>query len=252
MVRQREEAQVSHKLDRTVVTDIDKHINRMFIKAVRDKTRGRASIIGEEESFIVEGSSELWVVDPLDGTGEYVRSTKEDGSPLLDTERTTCFGAAVLRASQPQIAVANNPYKLEMLFGDRTTGEIWLHRRPLDLSQTDLCTARFESGLPYDYAHWDDAPVDLRFLEDRMGHSPSGSYSAIWQACMVAKGESAFAVFPGDTIHDIAPGALLVEMAGGVVSDLHGEPLDWQNLRGAVYAANPYVHEGAMQMLDNA
>jgi hypothetical protein len=41
-------------------------------------------------------------------------------------------------------------------------------------------------------------------------------------------------------------------MAGGVVSDLRGEPLDWQNLQGAVYAVNPYVHEGAVQMLDNA
>lgn len=99
-----------------------------------------------------------------------------------------------------------------------------------------LAQEELTQGVAYDYCYWDDAAIDARFLEAVIGVPPLGSYSAINQACDVARGKSAFAVFPGDTIHDIAPGALLVDLAGGAVS------VRWDNLSaGAVYAVNPRV-----------
>jgi fructose-1,6-bisphosphatase/inositol monophosphatase family enzyme len=50
MVLRRNEAQVSQKLDRTVVTDVDKEINRAFIESVKSRFGDDVSIIGEEGS----------------------------------------------------------------------------------------------------------------------------------------------------------------------------------------------------------
>lgn len=245
----RTSATTHHKPDGTVVSDVEEHINHMFIQSVRWWTNDQATVKGEEESFIVPDSEEIWTVDPGDGSGEYVRDTKEDGSPLPDDERTTCFGAAVIRCNELQLSVINNPFRGELLFtqsgfAPRMNGEY-----VTPLAHTKIGSAEFNSELPYDYVHWDGAPVDTRVLESTMIQAPLGSYSAIYQTFMVATGKSAFSVFPGDTIHDIAPGAFAVEAAGGVVSDVYGEPLDWNDLRGAVFAASPRIHEAVIRQL---
>ena len=58
------------KEDRTVVTIIDKKINKYLIDKVKEKYPEH-SVIGEEESYKTD-SKYVWVCDPLDGTGMYV------------------------------------------------------------------------------------------------------------------------------------------------------------------------------------
>lgn len=239
----REAALASEKLDRTVVTDVDETINRRYIQAVRARSGGADSVLGEEQSARVEGSNKVWIVDPVDGTGEYVKTD------LTDDERTSCVGAAMLQAGQLQLAAVYNPFRKEFFVADRDQDAAFLNSERLDLTRTAVGQLALGPDMPYDFCHWEGATTDARFFEALIGVPPIGSYSAINQACDVARGRSAFAVFPGDTIHDIAPSALMVELAGGVVSDVDGEPLDWQNLNGAVYAANSRIHARVIQEL---
>jgi myo-inositol-1(or 4)-monophosphatase len=244
MVEARERALVSDKLDRTVVTDVDKAINRWLIEAVRARSDGRASVIGEEESARIEGSEEEWVIDPVDGTGEYVDQS------LSDSERTSCVGIAKFERGRLQFSVVFNPFRDELFVADRGLGGAFLNGEPLNLRQTDAGIVPFAPGLPYDFSYWEGAAIDARSLEYVMDRPPIDSYSCIYQACMVAKGESAFSVFPGNTIHDIAPSALLVELSGGTVSGVDGQPLDWRNLNGAVFSVNQDVHDGVIAHLN--
>lgn len=239
-------AVVSRKLDRTVVTDVDVDINNLFIEEVRDIFGSKTSVAGEEVSARSHGNviGKLWVIDPVDGTGEYVDSS------IPNAERTSCVGIAMLEEGDLQLSVVYNPFRNELFVAQRTGGTT-LNGRRLDVSMTAVSSSRFERGLPYDYCQWDGGQVDARFLEKLLGE-PLGSYSAINQACDVARGRSAFAVFPGDTIHDIAPAAMQVLGARAVVSDIHGERLQWNNLRGAVYAANPGIHAEVIRHLAKA
>jgi myo-inositol-1(or 4)-monophosphatase len=235
MVGARTEAFVSKKLDKTAVTDVDTLINTWFIEAVRDHAGDRASVLGEEASARVEGSEETWVIDPVDGTGEYIRPD------IPDSERSSCIGAAMLRNGQAQLSVVLNPFRNELFVADRDLGGAFLNGQRLDLQQTEAGQTTFGPDIPYDYTHWQGAASDPRFFEELVGRPPIGSHSAIYQACDVARGRSTFDVFSGNTIHDIAPGAVIVELAGGAVSDVDGRNLNWGNLHGAVYASNRQI-----------
>jgi fructose-1,6-bisphosphatase/inositol monophosphatase family enzyme len=246
----RRQARATKKLDRTDVTDWDQKIERDFREEIQARSEGQDSVIGEEEeSGPLTGIGTEWIIDPIDGTGEYVRDNKENGEPIEDSERTTCVGIAQFKDGVLMRSVVYNPFKRELFVADRELGGAFLNGERLDLRQTEAGRTSFGPGIPYDYAHWDGAPTDARFFEEMIGGPPIESYSAINQACDVARGKSAFDVFPGNTIHDIAPSALMVELAGGEVSGVDGQPLDWQNLNGAVYAVNPQVHARVVQEL---
>lgn len=222
------------KLDRTDVTDADERINKQFIKAVKLREGDRASVHGEEKSRKVRGAKRTWIIDPLDGTGEYV----DDSIP--DAELTVCVGIALMIEGRLVLAVVFNPFRGEWFVteGSNTT----LNGRRIQCSP-----AAFRPGVPYDYSHWNGARPDLRRLERSLG-KPIGTYSAIYQACLVASGRSAFAAFPGNTIHDIAPSALLVASTGRV-TDFRGRRLDWSDLNHGVLYASRAAHAAALEAI---
>lgn len=241
----RDEAEATEKPDRTVVTEWDKRIEREFREVVYTRSNGQDKVIGEEEkSEPLSGVGSEWIIDPIDGTGEYIRDDIED------SERTTCVGIAQFKDGRLVRAVVYNPFRRELFVADDELGGAFLNGELLRVTDTEIGSTPFVPDIPYDYAHWDEAAIDPRFFEQVLGRPPLGSFSAINQGLAVARGHSAFAVFSGNTIHDIAPAAKIVEMAGGIVSAPDGQPLDWQNLNGAVYSANQTVHAGVVQELN--
>jgi len=246
----RQHAIVTDKLDRTKVTDWDKRIERDFREAIDTRSEGVDSVIGEEEeSEPLTGVGNEWIIDPIDGTGEYIRDDHESGEPIQNDERTTCVGIAQFKDGRLVRSVVYNPFRRELFIADDELGGAFLNGTPLRLAEDEAGRTQFVPGIPYDYAFWDGAAIDPRFLEDELGRPPLHSYSSINQGLDVARGRSTFAVFAGDTIHDIAPAAKVVEMAGGIVSGPCGLPLDWHNLNGAVYAANPELHVSVVHAL---
>jgi myo-inositol-1(or 4)-monophosphatase len=226
---------VKLKLDRTEVTNADTAINQEFIEAVSRRSRGKDSVRGEEASRQA-GQERVWVIDPIDGTGEYTDPKVPSG------RRTSCVGIALFVRGGLKLAVVYNPFRDE-LFTVGADGPAQLNGRPLGRIGMPC-----KPGAPYDYCHWDGAAFDLRGLERPLG-KPLGVYSAIYQVCMVAASRSSFAAFPGNTIHDIAPGALMVARLGGIVTDFSGRPLRWNDLRYGVLYATPNSHAQALRLI---
>lgn len=234
---------VTKKLDRTDVSNVDIAVNKDFEQKVAVLSEGRASVTGEESSYEVADSEEEWIIDPVDGTGEYIDDT------LSDHERTSCVAIALFKNGEPQLSVVYNPFRDELFYADKELGGAFLNGERLDLSQAQDQYAALSPGIPYDFCHWDGTEIDARFFEEMLGRPPLGNYSAIYQACAVAKGESAFAVFPGNTVHDIAPADLLVRLAGGVSTRVDGTPHDRSDLNGAVYSSNNALHDDVVRAL---
>lgn len=236
MVRMRQGVGVRRKLDRTAVSDADTEINAEFIVEVRQHSGGRDAVRGEELSADVLSAERVWIIDPIDGTGEYINESVPLG------RRTSCVGIALMVRGEIVLAVVFNPFK-NMLFTVERGGRPTMNGRPIRCS-----SQRAARGVPYDYCYWSGARPNLPRLEQTFG-APLGVYSAIWQACMVAAGQSAFAAFVGNTIHDIAPGALLVIRAGGLVTDFQGRPVNWSNPGPGVLYTNRASQAAALSAL---
>lgn len=237
LVRLRRSTTRSKKIDRTDVTGVDISVNDDLILDVGRREGPDTSVLGEERSHNGCGRR-VWVIDPVDGTGEYVDDS------VQDEHRTTCVGIGLLVDWRPVLSVAYNPFRREMFTATRT-GPTLLNGRTVQCSGL-----RPGTGVPYDYAHWNSAAHDLPRLEDTLGKR-LGSYSAIYQACMVASGRSTFAAFAGDTLHDVAPAVLLVRGAGGVVTDFQGRELTWQSLAPGVLYASRAAQEYALGILSS-
>ena len=236
MINMRQSAGVKIKIDRTAVSEADTDINARFIVAVRRHSGGHDAVRGEELSADVASAERVWIIDPIDGTGEYI-----DGS-VPAALRTSCVGIALMVRGEIVLAVVFNPFK-NMLFVVQKGGQSTLNGRPIQCS-----SQRAARGVPYDYCHWSGARYNLPRLEQTFG-KPLGVYSAIWQACMVAMGQSAFAAFVGNTIHDIAPGALMVIRSGGLVTNFQGGPVNWANPAAGVLYSNRASHAVALTAL---
>lgn len=229
-------ATVRTKGDGTPVTNIDEDVNVMFVSDVRSYTGRRVSIVGEEFSSTINGADLTWVIDPIDGTEEYASS-------MPDKQRTSCVAVALLKKGVVMVSAVYNPFTNELLSASREEGVVRLNGRRL-LVNVHL---PFAGGLPYDYSTWRGAKVNTANLSQVMKRPRRGAGSAIWQACEVARNRNAFAAFPGNKLHDIAPSALIVEMAGGVVTDARGG--DVMSLNGAIYAVSADVHAEVVRMI---
>jgi|GEM_PF-6849449 len=258
----REMAAASNKIDNTLVTTIDKANSMRFRRMVRAAYGPDARIHDEEAEKVRPADADIvWAVDPLDGTGQYGATFEHPvtGSPIRpgepipqdarlidDARRSTSIGVVLFKQGVPQVAAVYAPYQNKLFVASEALGGAYLNGNRLDLSQMAVARQTYGPGITYDIASWPGSLTDPRHLRLELGRAPNGTYSAIMQGCEVAEGRSStFAVFTGDTLHDIGPAAYILQKAGGVVTDLYGNDIDWNNLKGAIYAANPSLHQGA-------
>lgn len=219
---------IQRKPDKTLVTHVDLAIQDFVIDAIQHAFPGH-TVIGEERSYGSKDASHIWHIDPLDGTGEYIEG--EDPAAL-----TYGFGLAKQYEGALEVGLFFNPSKNELYTAAHGRGAF------LNGKRMHVGRQQFVPGIAYDYSYWQGAQPDPRILGSILG-SPLNHHSAIYQSCMVALGESAFSVFPGNTAHDVAPGAILVAEAGGRVSDLRGASHDWRSeIYGAVFS-NSICHQ---------
>lgn len=174
-----------------------------------------------------------WVVDPLDGTTNFLRSIPHYAVSI-----------AVLRAGKVDIGVIYDPCKNE-LFSAIRGGGAYLNGSPIQVSNAgQMSGALLATGVPYSgdrLQRLDSFVGTLRGLLAlqtsgirRLGaaaldlaYVAAGRYEGFWEADL--------------SIWDIAAGALLVEEAGGIVSGLNGD--DHYLLSGNILAATPVVHD---------
>lgn len=241
MRAERDRAIYRLKPDGTRVTDVEQDINDVFLTEANELTNSLGDIIGEEGSSRVINGRVSWLIDPIDGTRQY---TDSNTKKLNEKSRHSSIGIAKIDSGVLTTAVVMNPFRGELYYSDRKLGGAYLNSSHLELARLGLDQAEFNPDMRYNYTFYKGASFDRKRIRNLMENKPSGHIgSTLYQACMVARGLLAFSVFPGRSAHDIAPGALMVELSGGQVSDIEGAPLDWKRPNGAIYAVSRSVHE---------
>jgi myo-inositol-1(or 4)-monophosphatase len=235
--RWNEARNVSYKGEIDLVTDSDHRSEEAIVAVVRARFPEH-QILAEEGSVGGQSQEYRWIVDPLDGTTNYAH-----GYPHFSVS------IALERGGNTLIGVVFDPVRDE-LFLARSGGGAWLNGRPLAVSAVDqLLRALACSGFPYDRARF--GPVLKRWAHFAgRCQALRRTGSAALDICYVAAGR--FDAFWEDSLHpwDAAAGVLLVQEAGGRVTNFAGAPADMY--AGEVLVTNGALHDVMIAELANA
>lgn len=189
-----------------------------------------------EEGGGARQAATRWIVDPLDGTTNFVH-----GFPAFAVSLALQVDGALVAAC------TYDPLRDELYAAAPGTGA-WMDDRRLRVSSTPtLADSLLLTGFPYDRR--ERAEYYLRFvraaIEATQGIRRAGAASLDFAhvAAGRADGFWEFGLRPWD----VAAGSLLVEEAGGRVTDMEGGPLDLDRPR--LLATNGLIHEALSQML---
>lgn len=226
---------LKEKEGNTPVTIADTTINRLVIDSVRDKYPTHA-VIGEEQSFDHENAEYVWVCDPIDGTAPFVM-----GVP------TNVFSLAMVdpKDGQPVMAVVYDPYMKRKYWATKNGGAC-MNGKPISVNKVDSLDKAMVGGSSKRSNVVRNAELRAAIIA-RCFRSLAYS-STIYEAMLVASGQIAAAVFVGFGCHDVASSKLIVEEAGGKVTDVFGHEQRYdRTIKGAI-VSNGLIHEQIVEL----
>ena len=230
-----QELQVETKPDLTPVTDADRDAEQL-IRAQLARVRNRDSVLGEEFGTTGSGSRQ-WVVDPIDGTKNFVR-----GVPVWATL------IALIDDGVPVVGLVSAPALQRRWWAGAGTGA-WAGRslakaERLGVSSVDRLE---DASLSYSsLSGWKDRGRRDDFLEltDRVWRTRA--YGDFWSYCLVAEGTVDLAAEPELNLYDMAALVPIVEEAGGRFTGLDGAPGPFS---GHALASNGLLHDQALELI---
>ncbi|HEV8125430.1 MAG TPA: inositol monophosphatase family protein [Gemmatimonadales bacterium] len=219
------------------VTGVDRRAEEIIRETLLAGEPG-STVVGEELSPEVVTSGLVWIVDPLDGTTNFLHGLRDHAVSIAAAVDGELVAGVVLEVP------ANRLYRAWL------GGGAWLGERRLKVSSiTNPADALIGTGFPYsDFSRMEEYLDQFR----RVSTATAGVRrpgSAALDLRSVAEG--AFEGFWEQRLSawDIAAGMLLIREAGGKVTDLTGGDLGIEH--GAVVAGNPAIHEWLLTTLNH-
>ncbi len=226
---------VSLKGPADIVTAVDVEVQAMIARRLR-RAFPNHGVLAEEGLDTTAGAEWRWIVDPLDGTKNFAR-----GIPSF------CVSIAAERERRVELGVVYDPIYDEMFVGVCGSGA-WCNGRRIHVSKaSDLAGAFLATGLPNRVRRFAGpvARVFGRFAARCLGVRDRGAGAL--DLCYVACGRFDGYWEVDQSPWDIAAGALIVEEAGGRMSDFRGGSFDIY--RGETVASNGKIHDQMLAVL---
>ena len=222
---------VDTKPDRTPVTEADLAAEAAML-ALLSSERPDDAILSEEAG-VSGDSSRQWVLDPIDGTKQFLR-----GLPSWATL------IALREADETTVAVVSAP-----ALGRRwwaTLGAGAFSDRGEQLQVSGVGSLADSMLVHAELSAWDSVGGPEPLLELARECWQSRGYGDFWIHCLVAEGAADIAAEPGPSLWDLAAPALIVEEAGGQFSSLNGK--QGPN-HGSALSTNGLLHSSALTVL---
>jgi histidinol-phosphatase len=226
---------VMTKPDLTPVTDADESVE-VGIRRTLSRARPRDAVLGEETGSTGH-SQRRWVVDPIDGTKNFVR-----GLPVWATLISLMVDDEVV------VGVVSAPM-LNRRWWAMTGGGAWTGKSLLRATACQVSdVSRIEdASLSYSSLHgWDERGRLDDFLSLSRRCWRTRAYGDFWSYMLLAEGAVDIATEPELALHDMAALEVIVREAGGVFTSLDGEP---GPAGGSALATNGKLHDQALAFL---
>ncbi len=229
-----EQIKVSAKRDKDFVTEVDKAAEEAIIGVLHEAYPDHAILA--EESGASGDSEHVWIIDPLDGTTNFIHGFPQYAISIAQAHK------GVL-----QHAVIYDPNRNELFTASKGAGAYLNERRIRVSKRTKLNEVLIGTGFPFRYFEHVDAYLGI--FRDMM-HKTAGVRrpgAAALDLAWVAAGRIDGFWELGLSPWDMAAGALLITEAGGLVGDLSGE----QNYleTGNIVGGNPKVFAQLLQII---
>lgn len=225
----------SYKLDGSPITDSDRLINELVISGVK-KYFPDHNVLSEEGSSLENKSEYVWVCDPIDGTIPFSR-----GIPLCT------FSLALVKDGEPILGIVYEPFTKKIFFAEKGKGA---HLNNKIIRVSGLKTAERSLVAVEDFYHTHFDLSGLFGILEKQNIHVSKFCSYIYEAALVANGTFVGAVFSGQTAHDAAAIKIIVEEAGGKVTDIFGNEQRYdQEIKGCL-ATNGLTHDFFLEQIN--
>ncbi len=223
------------------VTDVDIAAEKEILYHLR-KTYPDHAFLCEESGLLGEADSEyLWVIDPLDGTSNFMK-----GIPHY------AVSIACLKNGRPEHAVVLDPIRREEFVASRGAGARMNGKRLRVSAVTEMASALLGTGIPF-LGHEEKrlqahANTMAQLAGQSMGIRRAGAASL--DLAYVAAGRLDAFWEVGLSKWDIAAGALLIQEAGGLIADLSGAEGYLES--GDVVCGTPKIFKQVLQTVGKA
>ncbi|MEP6846635.1 MAG: inositol monophosphatase family protein [Panacibacter sp.] len=212
-----------------LVTEADHAAEKAIFEVIQNEFPDHF-ILSEETGEIVTNSEYKWIIDPIDGTVNFA-----NGIPIC------CVSIGLEHKGQVIMGTVNAPILNEIYFAEKGKGATLNDKQITVSKKTNLVNSCLVTGFPYTYLDIPNGPIQVFEKLIKAGIPVRRLGSAAIDLCWVAAGR-----FDGFYEHhlnawDSAAGYLLVEEAGGKVTDFEGNT--FSPYQPKVLATNGLIHE---------
>jgi myo-inositol-1(or 4)-monophosphatase len=229
-----------------IATNIDLEVEKIIIERLLAKFPN-FNIVSEEKGLVAKKSPYSWIIDPLDGTKEFVRNIP-----------SYTVNLALEKDSEIILGVSYNPSTKYLFSVAKNEGSFLNHKRVQVSPVKKLTEAFIYTHLP-DYRHsesfdhiWQNLGKIARHCYRLRGEGHDGN-----SLCFTAMGaiDGYVLLLGGPKWHphwwDVATGILMVKEAGGVVTNIDGQPIIKRDLSKGIIAANAKIHAQLLDIINN-
>lgn len=227
-------SQIKLKTPRDLVTVADLHSEKIILTAIKEIFPDH-QILSEESGASKNKGDYQWIVDPLDGTTNFVMH-----NPLWSISIALAYKGEII------LGAIYAPLQKELFYAVLGQGA-YLNNERIHVNNTPIraihafCSGReagnIERMIKY-FTYQKRNSLDCRQLG-----------SAAIELAYVAAGRIASIIIPGAWVWDVAAGALLVKEAGGKVTDFAGH--DWKISERRILAADSKSHAKILKTLES-
>jgi len=226
---QKQDFKIDTKAKNDYVTEVDRISEKIVIETIHD-SYPEHSILAEESGKSQQDSDYRWIIDPLDGTTNFI-----NGYPIWSVS------IAMEHKGEVITGVVYAPIYSDFFYAVKGGGA-YMNGEQIEISRnTDFSQALLLTGFPFKAQKYIDVyQIAFKELLSRcsgMRRAGSAAIDLSWLAAGRADGFWELSLSPWD----VAAGALIIREAGGVVSDIFGDPDNFMRT-GHIIAGNEQIH----------
>ncbi|MEK7617475.1 MAG: inositol monophosphatase [Patescibacteria group bacterium] len=227
-----------------ILTETDTRIGRLLVNLIQGEFPEH-NIIDEETGVVDNNSQFTWVIDPIDGTSNFVQGVPNYGIMI-----------GLLRGGEPISAGISLPFFQEIILAEKGQGTFRKNERLRVTEERDLSSVLVAYQLD---SHQNDPDFTRReyttVAEIALAVRNVRTSGSCFDAVMVAEGKYGACLNRTAKIWDIVAAQLIVEEAGGVCTDFFGRDLDYVDPVSRVAnnftycLASPILHEQIQKII---
>jgi myo-inositol-1(or 4)-monophosphatase len=226
---------IDYKSAFNIVTDVDKRSETIILDLIRSEFP-HDSIVAEEGGGGMDQIDRCWYVDPLDGTTNFTHTY-----PFF------CVSIGLEVSGKMEVGVVYNPCADELFVAQSGKGA-FLNNEPISTSKIEsMEESLMATGFAADTATSEHSNIETFHTLTNLSHGVRRDGSAALDLCFVACGRLDCFWEMHLSSWDLAAGSLIVQEAGGKVSNLINGEFDMKS--GHILASNGLIHDQVVDIL---